>query len=62
VRIASGFLAEGDMDQFVHRKNLELFQRKLAETKDKEQRRVIAKLLADEEMKEPPRSSAEGGS
>jgi hypothetical protein len=41
------------MQEFIHRKNLEMFRRFLAETKDEDQRRQIEKLLAEEAATEP---------
>ena len=43
------------MDSFVHEKNLELLRRRLAEcdaTKDLQQRKMLSRLLAEEEAKE----------
>jgi hypothetical protein len=42
------------MQEFIHRKNLEMYRRLLAETKDEDQRRQLEKLLAEEAAKEPP--------
>ena len=42
------------MDSFIHRQNLEHYRKQLAATTDEAQRRMILKLLADEEAKEPP--------
>jgi hypothetical protein len=42
------------MQDFIHRKNLEMYRRLLAETKDEEQRRQLEKLLAEEAAKWPP--------
>jgi hypothetical protein len=39
------------MEEFVHRENLALLRKKLAESQDEAQRNVILKLLADEEKK-----------
>jgi hypothetical protein len=46
------------MDKFTHQENLALFRKKLAETKDEAQLKVLLKLLAEEEAKtnENPRS------
>jgi hypothetical protein len=40
------------MQNFVHRENLKLYRKLLTETTDEEKRRVLLKLLADEEAKE----------
>ena len=42
------------MQSFIHRKNLEIFRKRLAETQDEPERRQLRKLLAEEEAKEPP--------
>jgi hypothetical protein len=42
------------MEEFIHRENLILFKRRLAEAEDDGQRRVLLKLLADEEAKALP--------
>jgi hypothetical protein len=42
------------VDQFIHRENLALFRRRLAETHDAAQRQLLLKLLAEEMAKEPP--------
>ena len=39
------------MDMYVHRQNLALLKRRLAETQDEKQRAVILNLLAEEEAK-----------
>jgi hypothetical protein len=39
------------MDWFIHRENLALFRRRLSEANTEEQRRVILKLLSEEEDK-----------
>ena len=41
------------MDEYVHRQNLTLFKKRLAEARSDAERKVILKLLADEEAKEP---------
>jgi hypothetical protein len=41
------------MDKYVHRENLTLFKKRLAEARTDAEREVILKLLADEEAKEP---------
>ena len=40
------------MDNFIHRENLKLYRKLLAETTDARKREVILKLLADEEAKD----------
>ena len=45
------------MQSFIHRKNLEIFRKRLAEAQDEPERRQLRKLLAAEEAKEPPASS-----
>ena len=40
------------MDQYIHQENLALFRKKLAETKDDAQLKVLLKLLAEEEAKD----------
>ena len=42
------------MEKFIHRENLALLRKRLAETNDDAQRKVILKLLAEEEAKESP--------
>ena len=44
------------MEKFVHRENIKLYRRLLAETADEQKRQMLLKLLADEEAKdaEPP--------
>jgi hypothetical protein len=41
------------MDKYIHRENLTLFKKRLAEARTDAEREVILKLLADEEAKEP---------
>jgi hypothetical protein len=48
------------MERFIRRENLALLRKRLAESKDEAQRRVILRLLAEEEAREvvtPPKSS-----
>jgi hypothetical protein len=46
------------MEGFIHRENLALFKKRLAEPCDDARRQVLLKLLAAEEAKElPPRTS-----
>ena len=44
------------MEKFIHDENIRLYRRLLAEATDTERRRVLLKLLADEEAKDqrPP--------
>ena len=44
------------MERFIHRENLALLKRRLAEVQDDDARRVLLKLLAEEEAKDiaPP--------
>jgi hypothetical protein len=39
------------MDDFIHRENLALFKRKLAEARDEGTRLMLMKLIAEEEAK-----------
>ena len=39
------------MDQYIHRENIALYRRRLSETSDIAARKVILKLLADEEAR-----------
>ena len=48
------------MDKFIHRENLALFKKRLAEARTDAEREVLMKLLADEEAKERHRRSASG--
>jgi hypothetical protein len=41
------------MDKFIHRENLALFRKRLAEAPDDATRQILLKLLAEEEAKEP---------
>jgi hypothetical protein len=43
-----------EMENFIHRENLALFKKRLAEAHSDAERKVLLKLLADEEAKEPP--------
>ena len=40
------------MEKYIHRENLALLRKRLAETNDEAQRKVILNLLADEEAKD----------
>jgi hypothetical protein len=42
------------MDRYIHRENLILFKRRLAEARTDAEREVISRLLADEETKGSP--------
>ena len=42
------------MDKYVHRENLTLFKKRLAEARTDAEREVILKLLTEEQAKEPP--------
>ena len=42
------------MDEYIHRENLTLFKKRIAESHTDEEREILLKLLADEEAKEPP--------
>ena len=47
------------MDNYIHRENLALLRKRLAETQDEAMRRVILRLLAEEQAKgegRPPKS------
>lgn len=46
------------MEKFIHRENLALFRRCLAEPHDDAERQVLLKLLAEEEAKDLPQSNA----
>jgi hypothetical protein len=41
------------MEKFIHRENLALFKKRLAEPHSDAEREVLLKLMADEEAKEP---------
>jgi hypothetical protein len=40
------------MDKFIHRENLKLYRKLLAETTDAQKRQMVLKLLAEEEAKD----------
>ena len=42
------------MEKYIHRENLTLFKKRLAEAHSNAEREVLLKLLAEEEAKEPP--------
>jgi hypothetical protein len=39
------------MDEFIHQQNLILFKKQLGETKDEVKRKMLTKLLAEEEVR-----------
>ena len=41
----------GAMDNFIHRENLALYKKRLAETTDEHTRQMLLRLLAEEEAK-----------
>jgi hypothetical protein len=42
------------MEEFIHRENLALFKKRLADPHTSAEREMLMKLLAEEEAKEPP--------
>ena len=42
------------MERFIHRENLELFKKRLAEPCDDARRQLLLRLLAEEEAREMP--------
>jgi len=44
------------MENFVHRENLKLYRKMLAETTDEQKRQTLLKLLSDEEAKDAQHS------
>jgi hypothetical protein len=46
-------IRESAMEKFIHRENLALFKKRLAESHTDAEREIFLKLLADEEVKEP---------
>ena len=42
------------MDKLIHRENLALFRKRLAETPDDATHQVLSKRLTEEETKQPP--------
>jgi hypothetical protein len=42
------------MEKYIHRENLTLFKKRLAESHSDAERKVLLKLLAEEKAKEPP--------
>ena len=49
----------GSHDEFVHRQNLEIFRKRLASATNEAERRMLRKLLVDEERK-APRQNGDG--
>ena len=47
------------MQRYVHNENILLYRKLLAQTTNEEKRKVVLKLLADEESKEMPSPSQE---
>jgi hypothetical protein len=43
------------MENYIHRENLALLRKRLAEAQDDATRKVLMKLLAEEEAKDAPR-------
>ena len=41
------------MDKYIHRENLALLRKRLAEAQDESTRKIILKLLAEEETRDP---------
>ena len=48
------------MENFVHRENLKLYRKLLAETTDEQKRQTLLKLLSDEEAKDAQPSEKSG--
>ena len=46
------------MEKYIHRENLALFRKRLAESHSDAGREVLLKLMADEEAKEPPQKNS----
>ena len=46
-------IRESAVEKFIHRENLALFKKHLAESHTDAEREILLKLLADEEAKEP---------
>jgi hypothetical protein len=49
------------MERFVHKENLKLYRKLLAETTDEKKRQTLLKLLADEEAKDAQRADKKQG-
>ena len=41
------------MDEYIHQQNMVLFKKQIAEVNDEVKRKMLMKLLAEEEAKEP---------
>jgi hypothetical protein len=41
------------MEKYIHRANLTLFKKRLAEVRDPDQHEILLKLLAEEQAKDP---------
>jgi len=50
------------MERFIHRENLALFKKRLAEPCDDAKRQTLLKLLAEEEARESPSSGVKTAS
>ena len=48
------------MERFVHKENLKLYRKLLAETTDEQKRQTLLKLLADEEAKDAQPAKKQG--
>jgi hypothetical protein len=48
----AAFSREAEMEKFVHRENLKLYRKLLAETTDEQKRQTLLKLLAEEEARD----------
>ena len=44
-------LIHGSMDEFIHRENMTLYKKRLAEATDERTRQLLLKLLAEEQAK-----------
>jgi hypothetical protein len=41
------------MEEYIHRENLALLKRRLTESRSESERKIISKLVAEEEAKDP---------
>ena len=60
---AAALRERADREKFVHKENIKLYRKLLAETSDEQKRQTLLKLLADEEAKDadrPGKSRADG--
>ena len=57
-RIGDALKGKTAMEGFIHRENLALFRKRLAEPCDDAQRQLLLKLLAEEEAREFPSKEA----